>query len=249
MKTALFLCVLASIPTQASAELKYTIHMAVRKTDAPAVQPNNPIIAMIAEGLIKQLLPAGSADVVYTIGARGARIEYLQAAMGQAEGSINLSRPDGTFVVMNPKEQTYWKMASGAPAMLRGEAVVTPTGQSETIAGLKCEVAAFEWKTAARGNGPPDFPALAMTGDTCVLKEQFQKYAELSMKGKIGGTLAAIGLDKLTEGGIVLRQTMRMAGVELASVVTSIGEEEVAADIFEIPPGYKEIPAPSGMGR
>jgi hypothetical protein len=47
-------------------------------------------------------------------------------------------------------------------------------------------------------------------------------------------------------GGIVLRQAIRLGGVEIRSVVTEIAEAEVPADSFDIPAGYKEVPPPTG---
>jgi Domain of unknown function (DUF4412) len=254
--TVMMLGLLALVPATASADLKYTIHMSVKKVEVPAAQPANPMVAMMGEMMMKQLLPPGGADIVYTIGDKGSRVEYLQAAMGQAEGSVMLSHADGSITVLNPKEQTYWNMAAPTvPAMMKGDATVKATGQFETVAGVKCEVVAFDYKMdlpipeSARASMPPDFPmSLAMAGDTCVVKDQFQHYAALSAKGNIGGMMAAMGLDKLTQGGIVLRQTMRMAGMEMTSIATKVGEEDVPASAFEVPAGFKEVPAPAGMG-
>jgi hypothetical protein len=87
-----------------------------------------------------------------------------------------------------------------------------------------------------------------MTGDSCVTTDQFQKYAEVAAKGQVGGMLSALGLDnKMMQGGIVLRQNLRIAGVEQVSNVTKIAEEPVPATDFEIPTGYTEVPAPTGI--
>jgi hypothetical protein len=56
-----------------------------------------------------------------------------------------------------------------------------------------------------------------------------------------------MGIDKLTTGGIVLRQTIRLGAVEVRSVVTEIAEAEAPAGSFEIPAGYKEVPPPTGL--
>ena len=53
-----------------------------------------------------------------------------------------------------------------------------------------------------------------------------------------------MGLEKLVQGGIVLRQVMRFSGVQLESVVTAISEEDAPATLFTIPADYKEVPAP-----
>jgi hypothetical protein len=258
-KIVMVLCLLALVSARASAELKYTMHMEVKKGETPGAQGTNPMMAMMGDAMMKQLLPAGAADMVYVIGEKGARIEYLQAAMGQPEGTVTLALPDGTLVVLNPKDQTYWKtttqnaVATMQAAGIAPQATAKATGQFDTVAGLRCEVVAFEWKMdlpipeSARASMPPDFPtSLSMSGDSCVVKDQFQKYAELSAKNTGSNMMASMGLDKIAQGGIVLRQNMRMAGVELSSVVTKIGEEDVPAGAFEIPAGYKEVPAPTG---
>src|SRR4026207_492089 len=161
-----------------SADLKYTQHMQIQKSATATDQPANPMLGMMADAVMKQMVPGGEADVVYLVGEKGARIEYLQAAMGQAAGTITLFSPDGTLAVLNPNEKTYWKTTiQAALDGMKTSGVPTPevtakrTGQFETVAGTKCEVITFDWKMnlpipeAARASLPPDFPStLNMTG-------------------------------------------------------------------------------------
>jgi hypothetical protein len=257
-RTFVALGLMAVVSTRLSAELKYTMHMEVKKGDAAAAQGSNPMLGMMGDAMMKQLVPEGVADIVYLIGEKGARIEFTQAAMGQAAGTINLTRPDGTLIVMNPKEKTYWKTTSQATvAAMQAAGVATPevtakrTGHFETVAGVKCEVVAFDWKMAlpipeaARASLPPDFPTtLTMTGDSCTTTDQYQKYADLATKSA-SAMMAAMGFDKIAQGGLVLRQTMQMMGFEMRSSVTQIGEEVAAETAFEIPADYKEVPMPT----
>jgi len=259
MVLALGLMLLVSAPL--SAELKYTTHMEVKKSTAAAGQPANPMIGMMSEAVMKQMVPEGAADVVYLVGDKGARIEYLQAAMGQPAGTVNLVTTDGTLVVMNTKEKTYWKTTVEATlANMRAAGIPLPevaakrTGQFETIAGAKCEVITFDWKMAlpipeaARASLPADFPTtMAMTGDSCTTTDQFQKYADIVAKGA-NALMSAMGFDKIAQGGLVLRQTLQMMGVEMHSVVTQIGEEPAPPNAFDIPADFKEVPMP-GPGR
>src|SRR5690349_5755390 len=104
---ALCLSVLITVPLKA--DLKYTMHMQVQKAEGPTSQPANPMIGMMADAVMKQMVPGGEADVVYLVGDKGARIEYVQSAMGQAAGTVTLFTSDGTLAVLNPKEKTYWK--------------------------------------------------------------------------------------------------------------------------------------------
>lgn len=257
-QTCLALCFVALVSARPSAELKYTTHMEMKKSEAAPAQRPNPLLGMMADSLMKQLVPDGAADIVYLIGEKGARIEFAQAALGQPAGTVNLARPDGTLIVMNPTAKTYWKTTSqaGATAM-QAAGVPAPevnakrTGQFETVAGVKCELVQFDWKMAlpipegARASLPPDFPtAITMTGDTCTTTDQYQKYAEIALK-TAGAMLSALGFDKLAQGGLVLRQSMTMMGVEMRSSVTQIAEEAAAETAFEIPADYKEVPMPA----
>jgi len=256
------LCLVAMVSAKLSAELKYTMHMELKKSDAAPAQPANPMLGMLADGVMRQMVPDGAADILYMVGDKGARIEYMQAAMGQPAGAVNLAQPDGTLIVMNPTEKTYWKTtiqsaltAMQAAGISPPEVIAKRTEQFETVAGVKCEVIKFDWKMnipipeAARASLPPDFPtAIAMNGDSCAATEQYQKYGEILTKST-GAMMAAMGLDKIAPGGLVLRQSMQMMGFEMRSMVTQIGEEAVPPSAFEIPADFKEVPMPMGGGR
>ena len=253
------LCLVGLVSVRLGAELKYTMHMEMKKSEVAPAPAANPLLGMMGDTVMKQLVPGGTADVVYLIGEGGARIEFTQAAMGQAAGTVNLTRPDGTLIVMNPTAKTYWKTTSQATmAAMQAAGVPIPevtakrTGQFETVAGVKCEVILFDWKMAlpipeaARASLPPDFPsAITMTGDSCTATDQYQKYAEIAAKSA-SAMLAAMGFDKIAQGGLVLRQTMSMAGVELRANVTQITEEPASPAAFEIPADFKEVPMPTG---
>lgn len=260
-KLMLALCLTTIMSASLSADLKYTTHMQIQKAATPTDQPANPMMGMMADAVMKQMVPGGEADVLYLVGEKGARIEYLQAAMGQAAGTITLFTPDGTFAVLNPKDKTYWKTTvQAAMEGMKAAGVPTPdvtakrTGQFETIAGTKCEVITFDWKMnlpipdAARAKLPPDFPTtLMMTGDSCTATDQYQKYADIVAKGA-NAMMSAMGFDKIAQGGLVLRQTMQLMGFEMRSAITKIGEEAAPENAFEIPADYKEVPMP-GAGR
>ena len=255
--TALFLVAAVSAPLRA--ELKYTMRMEMKKSENPTA-PINPMLTMMGEQMMKQMLPTGSSEMTYLIGEKGTRMEFTQAAMGQPAGSVNIAKPDGTLFVLDPQNKTYWKTTTDAAAAQMKAAGIAPevaakkTGQSETVAGVNCEVVTFDWKMAlpipeqARATLPPDFPsALTMSGDSCTTA-QYPKYAEIVARGA-GGMLASMGLDKVAQGGLIVRQTMQMMGYEMKSVVTKISEEAVDQTLFDVPADYKEVPAPTGMPR
>jgi hypothetical protein len=256
--TAFFVVVLVSAPLRA--ELKYTMRMEMKKSDNAAAAPANPMLTMMGEQMMKQMLPNGASEMIYVIGEKGTRLEFTQAAMGQAAGAINIAKPDGTLYVLDPQNKTYWKTTTDAASAQMKAAGIAPevtakkTGQTETVAGIKCDVVAFDWKMAlpipeqARASLPPDFPsALTMTGDSCTTSE-FSKYAAIVARGA-GGMLASMGLDKVAQGGLIVRQSMQIMGYEMKSVVTKIVEEPVDQGFFDVPADYKEVPAPTGMPK
>lgn len=258
-KVFVALCLVGSASASLHADLKYKLHIEIKKTEAPPSQPLNPMIAMMGDSMIKEMLPAGAADLIYSIGEKGSRVEYLQPAMGQAAGTISISQPDGTILMLNPKDQTYWKTTTQATTAMMKASGLAPTstvkrsGQFDTIAELKCEIVTFDWKMdlpipeAARASLPPDFPkTLVLNGDTCMTTDQFKKYADMAAKSQLSDMMSSLGLKEAMTGGIPLRQRMRFGGVELQSLVTSIGEEDVPASAFEVPAGYKEVPGPAG---
>jgi hypothetical protein len=259
-KVLVALCFVSLVSGRASAELKYTMRTEVQKAEKQASPAPNPMLAMMGEAMTKQLFPEGSATMTYILGDKGVRIELMNAALGQPAGTVTLGQLDGTAVVLNPKDQTYWKMGTqGASAAMlaagmKPEVTSSRTGESETVAGVHCERSTFTMKMdlpipeAARATLGKDFPSsIDMSGDTCSTTDQFQKYGEVAAKTQATSMLAAMGIDKLTTGGIVLRQTIRLGGVEVRSVVTDIAEADAPAGSFDIPAGYKEVPAPTGV--
>ena len=258
MKKWLMVCGLVLLaPIGAQAELKYTLRTELQKAAGTATPAPNPLLTMIGEAMTRQVLPEGNATMTYMVGEKGTRLEFLNAAMGQAAGTVSLMQPDGTAVMLNPAGQTYWKVGlQGAAASLQA-AGVTPkittarTGETETVAGVKCERSTFAVQVdlpvpeAARQSLGADFPSsIDIAGDTCATTDQFQQYGPMAAKTQ-AGLLAALGLDKIAQGGIVLRQSIRLGGVEIRSVVTEIAEQPAAADLFDIPAGYKEVPPPA----
>jgi hypothetical protein len=253
--------IIAIVSTPLYADLKYTTHLEIKKA-AGSAPPANPMIAIVGDAVMKQMVPDGSADLLYIVGDKAARVEYQQAAMGLPAGTINLLSLDGTMVVLNPNEKTYWKTSTTETvAKMKAAGVAIPevtakrTGQFDTVAGAKCEVVTFDWKMAlpipeaARATLPPDFPStIAMTGDSCVTFDAYKPFAEVINKG-INAMMAAMGFDKIAQGGFPLRQTFSMNGLEMRMTVTEISEGAAPEHAYEIPADYKEVPMPSAAGK
>ncbi len=81
MFLALLAVALLSVPLRA--DLKYTTHMEIKKSDRDRAAAN-PMIGMMGEAVIKQMVPEGAADVVYLVGEKGARDRVSAGGTGSA---------------------------------------------------------------------------------------------------------------------------------------------------------------------
>jgi hypothetical protein len=207
--------------------------------------------------MTEMIVPAGGLEVSIVEGARGSRVEYNKAYLVMPAGAVTLLRPDGSMVVLSPADKTYWKLPADASALPPGmtpKVTTKRTGEFADVAGVRSERVTIDLRIAIPvPDGvqlPPGMPTeLVMTGDMWIT-DRF-KAANKSAGMAMGG-LGQFGLDKVLNGGMPMRSVMRsplFAGKEIETVVTKIGEEPAAASLFEIPADYKEVPAPTGMGR
>ena len=134
---------LAVVP--ARADLHYTLHTEARQV-TPA-EPVNPMLAMAGDIIVRTMLPDGPADSIYWISDRGTRVELTKANAVMPAGSVVLHLGDGTTVIMNPTEKTYWKIplpqimpeVFTALSQLNPQLSFVHTGEFATIAGVRAE--------------------------------------------------------------------------------------------------------------
>jgi hypothetical protein len=254
----LVLGLVLAIAAPLRAELKYTTRMELRPSTAPtAPVAVDPVLAMIGGTVSQMMVPGGSVEMTCVMGPHGIRLEWNKPMMGIPVGSAMIQREDGTTVVINPSDRTYWKLATQAVTDLfvegSGPRVVTSrTGEFSEILGVRTERVIFQIRMpipVPADVAVPGLPSeISLEGETWVA-EQYKSYmtdAALRMPG-----LAALGMAKLAEQGLQMRQVLRSAMFgdrEIESLVTKISEESVPAGLFQVPAGYKEVPAP-GMGR
>jgi hypothetical protein len=250
-----------------SADLKYTLVTTARPHPASAM---GGVFAGLADQLPGAGAGEGAAEAIYIVGKRGVRTEYVHATRGTPAGAVSLIRPGGQFIMLNPATQTYWQttvtalrgqletaagLSGGRPVSSSGR-----TGEIATIAGLRAERVAFTWSMSLpRPELPKDTPpdvremfadwpaALTMEGEFWVATDEYRGYAKAASQA--AAALAPVGLDVIPSDRVVLRSTIRSFGIEVDAVVTSIAEEDVPAALFEIPAGYREVPAPVAGGR
>lgn len=256
----LVLALIGAVALSASlqaAELKYTMHMEAK----PAANAASDPMSAMAGGMISQMFPPGGLDQIVIAGDRGMRSEQKQEFAGMKAGTVTLIRPDGVTLMLDPSTKTYWKVPEAPPEMAAMMAQMKPkvtmgkTGVFETVDGMKAEHITMNISMAIPGIDPsqlpPGMPAeLSMTYDVWLTDAVKTPKAAAS-----AGTamLKQFGFDKMPElqkltgdGRMILKGVMTMFGVEMIMQAKDFKTEEVAADLFEIPKDYKEVPGPGG---
>ena len=65
----------------------------------------NPMIGIMGDAVMKQMVPERRGRHRVPGRRQGRSVEYLQAAMGQPAGTINLITPDGTLIVSESERE------------------------------------------------------------------------------------------------------------------------------------------------
>jgi len=232
------------------AELKYTTHMEARKSTVP-VTPD-PMMSGMADTLIQMMLPSGPFNTVTIVGDKGIRIEPDKAMTGIPQGAWMLIKPDNSMFVVNPADKTYWKMVMPDLSQMfptPPNITTKATGESATIAGMKADKVIVDMKLPLPippGVTPPaGMPTELSFSQEVWTTKAFDKYkGPLALVMKSMGMMS-LGGEKIAGLGLALKTIMRggMYGdQEIEMVVTKIGEEAAAADAFQIPAGFKEVP-------
>lgn len=247
-RTLMATLLVAVTASPADADLRYTTHIESRK--AESAQPVDPVLAMIG-AMLASRLPTG--DMKMTVGDGGTRIEFANAVGAVPAGGVMLIR-DGSTVILNPAEQTYWPARMPAVAIPGGAtpAVNTKrTGEFETLDGLRTERVAFGMSMnlplPAGVQLPPGFPtAFTLDGDMWVA-DHFKRYAA-SLTAIANTLFPGIGIGGLAQDGLVVKQVTRspmFGGNEIVISVSEVLEAPATPDLFQVPADYKEVPAPS----
>ena len=252
------LAVLACTGAQLGAELKVVTKVEVRK--AATSEPPNPLLAMVGGAVARQMEQMHGVETTTTIGTGVLRSEANRALGGIPQGTIMVMRSDGSFVGINPTEKTFFRssvpdLASLAPNM-KPTIAVNRTGEFSDMLGHRVERVLVDLRMAlpippeAMSQLPPGFPThIAMTMENWTA-EAFKAYGTQMVRGN--PAMAALGMGEIADIGFAMRQIVRSAllgGYEMETTVTSVHEVTPPPGFFEVPEGYKEVPAPNGMGR
>ena len=250
---AMMLALLMGAGASVNAELKIVSRTTTKAVAKPDQVPP-PEYAMFGEMMLQLIAADDAVDMTAIVGEKGARIEYSQSTFGLPAGVVILVQPNGDVLMLDPKQRLYLRMTGKEAAEMWSQLGTQPvttykrTGEFATMMGLKAERIAFEWSWPRPLDAdekkllPPNAPeAIVLTGEVWVAVDQFKRYAPMAVRSN---ALSSFGMNKLLQEGIVLKSVIRsqtFGGKEIETVVTSLAEERVPADVFQIPAGYKQV--------
>jgi hypothetical protein len=237
----------------ARADLHYTMHTEMRQV--PADQSLSPAMAAIAAMAAQAMLADGPTDVVYWMGEKGTRMEFTKGNALVPAHSVILRLADGTTVVMNPGDKTYWKLqlaelipqAMQLLAQMNPQESVVHTGQYDVIAGVRAEHVMTTIVLDFPAPAPPTVASFPTSLNANIDAWMSDRYADYARRARESDML--LGL-RSPEGGFVMKSTMRnslLPGWEIEAAVTDITEEPAPDGAFEIPSDYKEVASPVGV--
>jgi len=259
MKTLTATCaVLGMFVAPLSAELKFTMHIEAHASKAPAAAAPDPMMAMAAAMILRTMLPEGATDATCVLGAKGTRCEVTKAMDTMPARSVVIVKPDGSSVGFDDATKTFWKVggpgsasASAMPGGVAPDIKETRTGEKATIAGISAEhitmVIRVPTPMPAGTQPPPGMPTEFVINADKWMTHQYDATYKTALSNASPMTGLA-GLTGKTGGeGFIMRQTVRgsmFGDQEIETVVTKIAEGPADAALFEVPAGYKEVPAP-----
>jgi hypothetical protein len=240
----------------------------VMKSEIVEVEPEGDAGAtqagMMAMGpMMKQMLmPEGVVEFVTLASGDALRMEYRNAMALFPKGSIVL-RPSGSddMFVLDSVQKTFFKAPGGAAGRMspmagmgvEPQVTVTPTGETDTIAGHQAERATVEMRLSGPA-GTPGMPGMAgqmtVSGDIW-FADGLLTDAEARAAGKMLQAIPMMGgagANTLAKPGrVVLRSRARMSispRYEFRTEVSSVDRVSADANLFVVPPDYREVPMP-----
>ena len=234
-----------------NAEVKYTMHMEARM----AANAGNDPMAQMAGPMMMQMFPAGGIDQVVLAGEHGVRSEQKQAFANMKAGMVTLIKTDGSMFMLDPSSKTYWKQplmtseAAGVMAGMKPDIKITKRGEFETINGMKAEHMVLSMTMALPGVDPSQLPP-GMSPDITMGYEVWMTDAIKMPAGATNLASTAMkqfgmgNVKELNDGRMLLKGVLTTFGVEIVMTATGFSNEVAAADLFEIPKDYKEVPSP-----
>jgi hypothetical protein len=250
------------LSAQSSSGLRFVMKMELQQVTGGDQQAANPMTAMIADMFKKTVLPEGSVEMEFLTDGQSVRTEMHGSMATLAKGSVVLypaGQTDG--YVLNPAEKTYYVLkVPQAPTLPAGmtlpkpEISVKPSGTFETIVGHRAERVNISFRMpipVPEGvDLPPGIPTeLTLDIENWCATDLKMPAAAMRLMGGAAQSMPGFGLDEMIKAcPFALRSRMRMSmmpGYEILSTVTSASDASPSPDLFKLPAGLKEVPAPT----
>jgi hypothetical protein len=249
------------LSAQSSSGLRFVMKMELQQVTGGDQQAANPMTAMVADMFKKTILPEGSVEMEFMTDGQSVRTEMHGSMATLAKGSVVLypaGQTDG--YVLNPTEKTYYVLKPPqVPTLPAGmtlpkpEISVKPSGTFETIVGHRAEKVNISFRMpipVPEGvDLPPGMPTeLTLDTNWCATDLKMPATA-MRLMGGVAQSMPGFGLDEMVKAcPFALRSRMRMSmmpGYEILSTVTSASDASPSPDLFKLPAGLKEVPAPT----
>jgi hypothetical protein len=224
---------LAFCAPPASADLRYTTRVEVRRASTDVASPD----AAVMNTLLQTLMPPGETRTF--IGGGAIRIEQMAAS----PRSIVLMRPDGQ-VILYPESGTYFRIPASAGlftnSRLTADTAFHRTGEFVTMLGVQAERILVTLKIVLPALPPAGFPT-RVTFEGEVWVADVHREEALGIQQALGFSVVPDGVE-----GMVLRQVLRSAefGYEVESTVVELVDGPIPPDMFVVPPGFRELNQP-----
>jgi hypothetical protein len=180
---------------------------------------------------------------------------------GQRMISLDSKKKEATVMSLGALQEGMGKITGGDVKVK-----LTPTAETKQVAGYSCKVhdigIAFPFNPSGKEGDANDMQmAMVMSGPTCLSKdapgfEDYQRVYRAAAKGPGASQARALAslYRSMAEAGMPLDQQLtiglegnnpmvgmmnKMMKSNMTSTVTKIETGEVAADLFDVPPGYK----------
>jgi len=158
-------------------------------------------------------------------------------------------------------DQTYFKssmpdVSALAAGGMKPTVTVSRSGEFSTLLGQRVERVLLDLRMPlpippeALSQLPPGFPTEVVMSMENWTAEAYKAYGTQMIRGN--PMMAALGLAEIADVGFAIRQIVRtpmLAGYEMETNVLSLTEVTPPAGFFDVPAGYREVPAPMGLGR
>ena len=237
-------------------QLTYQIHTEVRTLQPDPI--DSPFAKVIDEAGrdLRQVVLAGIKDGVanfsITISDGAVRIERA------SDGTVEIVRTDRDTMIVNAAAHTYWSLPHRRPTTslpgLSARLTWKRTSDFDVIAGVQAERILFEVAML-----PADQRFAKMLGEPVIFSAQgevwiavqYGHYARLAAGVAPQAVSLFPPLAALADHGAILRSIIvseLLGPVEIESTVTHISEGTRDASLYDVPSGYRRVPAPPATG-